>query len=876
METKTQKIDAQASATDGLKPGLKFPGYKIMRELGHGGMAHVYLAVQESFGREVALKILSPHLTDDEQFSKRFLREARIVSQLSHPNIVTVYDAGKQGKFHYMSMEYIPGKELKQLKENISRKEAIRIVKDIAAALDFAGSKGIVHRDVKPENVMIHQTDNRVILMDFGIAHGDDVTHGMTQTGKAIGTPHYMSPEQTKGLKVDHRSDIYSLGVVLFQLLAGYLPYEADSAVAVGIKHLTAPIPLLPAGLEIFQPIVNRCLSKEPQHRYQKAAELIEALAAISDEQLQQIDSKAKVFKQAGADPDAATQMSDAPVITPTNKRKMPEIVFPTKRVTVEEEVPETKSNRRRNLLLLLLISSMAWAGYEKQNELSQFWGYKALPEIVKVFPNLFPESYLQYWAEKAKQGEITKTPSTTITQVTPAKTTQTLPDHSTVVANGAEPEILATEDIPAVKKELTRDEKIEQLVAGLSDSPENAIELATIYKQMLREMPQSPVARKGLKELRDWTTQQIRLAFDTEDAVLARKHIDIVKQSFPRASQTKRFTRMEKKVAFLERIDTHLNQADKYFNAGAISKPIGKNALYEVKKVLILAPGNEEAKTFLNKIALSYIDKTTQLQQQGNVHNALLMIEEGIAAMNNHPALLEKRERLKNQIKHKKEIASLFSQAKKHMASGQLIKPVAYNAYDLYQDILKKDPDNLEAKAGIKTIHQLVAKDITSLIHNGELKTSEDYLNLAIKRYGKTSLLANVQLKLNDALELVAPKIQNIILSHAPVTQIPATSITAGSVKLKDKQTLRLKDTLYVGFNFINFDPTTTWLEAALINSSRERTILQKPVVVSSQFGEHFFEIKLPAAGLLNSTYKVELKLKNKVLNSKSFLVRN
>ena len=230
METETQKLDAQPSATDSMKPDLQIPGYRIMRELGHGGMAHVYLAVQESFGREVALKILSPHLADDDQFSKRFLREARIVSQLNHPNIVTVFDAGKQGKYHYMSMEYIPGKELKQLKGSISRKEGIRIVKDIARALDFAGSKGIVHRDVKPENIMIHQSDNRVILMDFGIAHGDDVTHGMTQTGKAIGTPHYMSPEQTKGLKVDHRSDIYSLGVVLYQLLAGYLPYEADSA----------------------------------------------------------------------------------------------------------------------------------------------------------------------------------------------------------------------------------------------------------------------------------------------------------------------------------------------------------------------------------------------------------------------------------------------------------------------------------------------------------------------------------------------------------------------------------------------------------------------------------------------------------------------
>lgn len=883
METETQKLDAQS---DSQEPGIQIPGYRIMRELGHGGMAHVYLAVQESFGREVALKILSPHLTDDEQFSKRFLREARIVSQLNHPNIVTVYDAGKQGKYHYMSMEYIPGKELKQLKESITRKEALRVVKDIAAALEFAGSKGIVHRDVKPENIMIHQTDNRVILMDFGIAHGDDITHGMTQTGKAIGTPHYMSPEQTKGLKVDHRSDIYSLGVVLFQLLAGYLPFEADSAVAVGIKHLTAPIPLLPAGLEIFQPIVNHCLSKEPQHRYQKAAELIAALENIGNEQLQDIDTKAKSFKQAGANPDAETQVSDVVI---SKQRKIPDIVFPSsKKTTIENNSEETEpaSTSRRNLLVLFLIATVGWAGYEKQNELSQFWGYKALPKIVEAYPDLFPKAYIQYWADKEKSKEPKKTATTVISKVMPAESSQTVETDQTTLnqnTDGTE----ATQsgitgsqiqtDIQSDKKELTRDEKVDQLKEGLKDNPENAIKLANIYKEMLLEMPKSPVARKGLKELREWYMQQIRQAFATEDAVLARQLIKLMTESFPRAIKNKRFIRLEKKVAFLEEINTHLHLADKYFSAGAISKPIGKNALTEIQKVLILSPDNEDAKNFINKIALSYIDKTTQLQQQGNMHNALLMVEEGIAALDNHPALIKKRKSLKDQINFSKNISALFKQAKKYQDTGQLIKPIAYNAYDIYQDILKKENNNLQAKAGLKSIHQQLAKDILASIKKGELKSSKNYLQAAIKRYGKTSLLANVQLKLNDALEVVAPKIEAIQLSNSPIKKlVVSTSTNSENSSLKDTQKLKLKNTLYVGFNFINFNPSTTWLDATLINSTRERNILQKPVVVSTQFGEHFFEIKLPAAGLTNSMYKVELKLKNKVLISKSFLLLN
>lgn len=850
MDPTTQKANTQSAATDSVVPDIQIPGYKILRELGHGGMAHVYLAIQESFGREVALKILSPHLAGDEQFSKRFLREASIVSQLNHPNIVTVFDAGKHGKYHYMSMEYIPGKDLKQLKDSISRKEALHIIKDVARALDFAGKKGIVHRDVKPENIMIHQAENRVILMDFGIAHGDDVTHGMTQTGKAIGTPHFMSPEQTKGLKVDHRSDIYSLGIVLYQLLANHLPFDADSAVAVGIKHLTAPIPLLPDGLEIFQPIVNHCLSKQPQHRYQKAADLITALDKISDEQLESINTKAIIFKQAGADHNAETQVSDVIV---SKKRKVPDLVFPSSNKTALYENPgetNTSGTRRRNLLFLLLLSTMLWAGNEKQKELSHFWGYKALPKIVKIFPDFFPKSYSQFWAKKLKNEK------TQAIAVVPAITTNTQTSKQVILK-------------PAKKDRLTL------LKEGLENNPENTIKLTTIYKEMLKQSRNNPVVQEGLKELREWSIQKIRLAFAAEDAALARQHINIMKQGFPQASKSKRFIRLEKKVAFLERINHHFLKAEKYFNAGALSKPINKNALNEIHKILRLSPDNEGAKSFINKIVGSYLDKTTQLQEQGNVHNALLMVEEGIAALNNNTALIKKRKNIKERIKHNKNISSLFKQAAKYQAAGQLIKPQAYNAYDLYQEILKKENGNLQAKAGLKSIHRKLAKKILSSIHKGQLENSINYLQAAIQRYGKSSLLANVQLKLDDAMDALAPKIEHIKLSGSPVNRLITNNpIISAS---KNIETLELKHTLYVGFNFINFDPAaTTWLDATLFDKTKGTKVAQKPVVISNQFGEHFFEVNAPEKSFTNGIYKLELKLKDRILISKSFLVQN
>ena len=858
MDSTTQKINAQSVTIESMQPKIQIAGYKIMRELGHGGMAHVYLAVQESFGREVALKVLSPHLTDDEQFSKRFLREARIVSQLSHPNIVTVYDAGKQGPYHYMSMEYIPGKDLKQLRDTISREEAVRIVKDVARALDFVGKKGIVHRDVKPENIMIHQSDNRVILMDFGIAHGDDVSHGMTQTGKAIGTPHFMSPEQTKGLKVDHRSDIYSLGVVLFQLLAGHLPFDADSAVAVGIKHLTAPIPLLPGGLEIFQPIINHCLSKQPQHRYQKAEELIAALNKITPEQLENINTQATIFKNAGADHNAETQVSDVVI---SKKRKVPDLVFPSQnKISIDEEINEVKtsSTRRRNLLFLLLISTMIWAGNEKQKELTQFWGYEALPKIVEVFPDLFPKSYSEYWTKKLeseKPKTIAATKAAETSSLTPA---------------ADEHDVKNKTDQAAIEKSPEKD-RLTILKEGLENNPKNAVELVTIYKDLLLQDKQNLVARQGLKDLQKWYIKQIRLAFATEDTVLARQYIILVKQNFPKATKNKRFIRLEKKVALLERINNHFVQAEKYFNAGALSKPLGKNALNEINKILTLAPNNEDAKSFIDKIVNSYINKTTQLQEQGNMHNAILMLEEGIAALNNNPTLLNKRKQLKEKIKYSKNISTLFKRAEKHLAAGRLIKPQAYNAYDIYQQVLEKEKGNLQAKAGLKSIHQQLAKKITTEIHNGNIKIAEDYLKAAIKRFGKSSLLANAQLKLNDTLDALAPKIETTKLSNSTINNL----ILKNSAR-QTNLTLKLKSTLYVGFNFVNFNPKTTWLDATLFDITERITVARKPVVISNQFGEHFFEINLPTNGFSNHQYKLELRLKNRVLVSKSFVVKN
>ena len=319
------------SVTDEAKSAanadIQIPGYQIKHQLGRGGMAFVYLAIQESFGREVALKILAPDHARDKEFSERFLREARIISQLIHPNIVTVYDVGIHEGNHYLSMEYIRGRDLQEACRSLSKRQIINIIRDVAKALEYAHQQGYVHRDVKPENIMLHD-DGRVLLMDFGIARGSDTTLNMTKTGRAIGTPYYMSPEQTKGQPVDHRSDIYSLGIVLYQMLTGYVPYDADSAVAVGIKHVSEPIPQLTNSLRFLQPIINTCLSKNPTHRYQHASELIHVLEAVPEDMLDAAEARAAAFREAGRNHSSETLVGGETSTTSIPGVRIPTVKF--------------------------------------------------------------------------------------------------------------------------------------------------------------------------------------------------------------------------------------------------------------------------------------------------------------------------------------------------------------------------------------------------------------------------------------------------------------------------------------------------------------------------------------------------------------------
>ena len=256
---------------------FEVPGHRLVRPLGRGGMATVYLAIQSSLGRPVAVKILQA--ATDETIT-RFEQEARTIARLQHPHIVAIYEVGRtsDGQLYY-TMPYLPNGDLSKVDLRDSPSRIAAVIRALAGALGHAHKQGIVHRDVKPENVLFDQ-HRRALLTDFGIARASDSLR-VTREGATMGSSGYMSPEQARGQDIDGRSDLYSLGVVCYELLSGDLPFRGADALSTAIAHIEQPVPRLPPLKRAWQPFLDKALAKSPEARFQNAEEMVVALDAV-------------------------------------------------------------------------------------------------------------------------------------------------------------------------------------------------------------------------------------------------------------------------------------------------------------------------------------------------------------------------------------------------------------------------------------------------------------------------------------------------------------------------------------------------------------------------------------------------------------------
>lgn len=256
-------------------------GYRILRVIGHGGMSTVYLAEQQSLGRKVALKVMLPEALADEVSRSRFENEARTIARLQHPHIVGIHEVGRTADgVPFYSMPYLPRGHLAQRKWRGDQPRAAAVLRALLQALDHAHVRGVVHRDVKAENVLFDDTE-RPQLADFGIALRRGSSPRLTSAGLAVGSTAYMPPEQARGLEVDRRADLYSVGVLAWEMLTGQLPYNAGDALSMALMHTQDPIPRLPAPLRHWQGFIDRAMAKKPEERFASAREMLEALEAL-------------------------------------------------------------------------------------------------------------------------------------------------------------------------------------------------------------------------------------------------------------------------------------------------------------------------------------------------------------------------------------------------------------------------------------------------------------------------------------------------------------------------------------------------------------------------------------------------------------------
>ncbi len=262
----------------GINPLIK--GYQLERRISSNAHSGVYLAVREDSGEKVVLKVLrhDPERNDGLGAFDRFLQEYELIADIHHPNVVRIHDLGVSDDHAHIAMEYLSGGDLKaRIEAGIQPPQAATYARQIGSALAEIHKVGITHRDLKPGNIMLRDDDS-IALIDFGLAKQMRIKQEITDSGEIFGTPYYMSPEQGRGKEVDHRSDIYSLGVIFYEMLTGEKPYRADNAMGIIFKHSEEPIPLLPPRLAVYQSVLNLMMAKKPDDRLQTAEEIAEWL----------------------------------------------------------------------------------------------------------------------------------------------------------------------------------------------------------------------------------------------------------------------------------------------------------------------------------------------------------------------------------------------------------------------------------------------------------------------------------------------------------------------------------------------------------------------------------------------------------------------
>ncbi len=895
---------------------MQITGYSIVRELGRGGMATVYLAIQESFGREVALKVMAAGLAHDPAFSERFLREAKIVAQLVHPNIVTVYDVGISEGHHYLSMEFIPGEDLKHAANTLSLVRKCDVIRQVAQALDFARRKGYIHRDVKPENIRLQRNNGRVVLMDFGIAKAVDVHSGMTQTGTAVGTPHYMSPEQARGKRVDHRSDLYSLGIVFYWLLVGRVPFNADSAVAVGIKHITEAIPTLPSALGLLQPVLEKLLAKMPEKRFQNASELVAALTSLSPQELMRAEALLKQEQKQQPAVNEKAPFGDSVQVTarPDLVKRKP---IKARSVAPVQKTPEVNSRAPEQVDYACVGSLSSWWPWLLGVSVAVLVAYVVYFQQVRLTGSPIGEQLLVDLG--VVQARDTADSATKVPMTSPAETGKTLSlgklEHAQTSLLSADVPSRSADQHEAADASSSTASKQQAAIdstANASNIINNGDMNSAEYEQLVGAM--QTVQEQLQTELASWETHMPelsalwqssidspRLSGDesvklSEQIVLQREEVrerlvalaesaqvagdvdalrqwrELATHYFQENLADARWQSLESWLGQQKLIASLLDEADGYFAQDSLTEPGDENAFARYAQVLELDPNNLKARAGIDNIAQRYVVLAQAKLVNGNGSAAQRLIDWGRKLEPDLPdwdklaqqvtAVQEKRVRL---------LAEL-DQADALRTAGAWVSPPENNAANILANVLaaaEQEPRVESVVASVSERQAMLTEDVSErlllLASNKAFAEAEELLLQAQDLLPESPEFVTARAQLQEATLAALPKIEQVMIA-ATSQQLAANPAPPFSFSAERS--------IVIQFGYRNFNPEATLVQAVLYDGTQTLEIAQVPVVINGAEGSKQFTIERPVEGFTQGRYQIKLLLDGQALGDESFTV--
>ena len=713
-------------------------------------MAEVWLGVQKRTGKRVAIKVVLSELAVHRDFRELFASEARINARLIHPNIVQILDHINQGQDLALVLEYLDGGDLHQrLALGMHMSTVMSVVHDLCMALDYAHGQGVVHRDVKPENILF-RADDTPVLTDFGLSRLMSRNRSLSTRGTVFGSPQYMSPEQVSGQPLDGRSDLYSLGVVFYQMLTGDVPYKGDDTRTIATKHLQEPVPRLPVHLSAFQSVVDVMLAKKPEQRFQTGAQMAEALDAVRSD---------------GVIPNATIRTG---AVTSQEVRAVTASVLVTMK-DPRRQAERGRNRQRRRILSLSLVAvatviALSMGGYwitthpDRLQRLLADLGVAERPGLVEAWKEA------QSLRQDPSQGlralvaaydrVLAIDPLHAGAQADVAsladewkRTVRGLLSGSNFAAaeariNEARQAFPDDRDFEDFLLELDDRRNAEGLLAstqalllshGLSDAP-SATAAIQAFNEVLRLAPEHPIARQELKTIAEHYAQLAKDQVAAGDMQTAIGHLDRASTADPSLPAIAAIRQsIQQGNTTLSAIEDFLAQAAAHREAGALITPAGGNAAALYHQVLSIDPDNGTARQGLADVVVQLRQLVATRIKAGRFDQVAEIISQA-SAVNLEPSAIEEfRRQLVTEQTRIGNLNRLLEEARQHIAAGYLTRPDNANASASLREVLRLDPTNQEAATLLRQVADrlaLVAQEAKAANLHRE---AQEYIELAL-----------------------------------------------------------------------------------------------------------------------------------------------